>query len=308
MAEERQASTVVTSDNLAEHLAKGYGLSTPEEAAKAAEDAAAAAKAETDAKAAEAELIAQREKNGGKTDAEVAAEQAAEVEKEAKRKAEARERWEKLTAQRREAMEKAAALEAENKALREKLEPPKQNTKPNAANYSDVGEFTKALEDWTREQTRVELERERQAQEAKSRQDAIDKSWTDRVSGFAKENQDFADTLQSSNVVVSDEVRDAIKESDVGPAILYHLAKNPDEAEKIAGMTVAGALRYLGRLESALEKKADPAPAAAVEPPKPSAAPAPIAPIKGGSAPGIENGEGLSFQKYRELRRAGKIH
>jgi len=42
--------------------------------------------------------------------------------------------------------------------------------------------------------------------------------------------------------VVSNEVRDAIFESEVGPRILYHLAENPEIAEQLQGMTLTKAL------------------------------------------------------------------
>jgi hypothetical protein len=112
----------------------------------------------------------------------------------------------------------------------------------------------------------------------------------------------------SADVVVSNEVRDAIFESDVGPQVLYHLAENPEIAEKLQGMTVTSALRTIGRLEAQFAK--------AETQTKPvvgkSKAPAPINPIRSAA-----NGRDVnltsdgnfhgSYQAWKAARLAGRI-
>jgi hypothetical protein len=63
-----------------------------------------------------------------------------------------------------------------------------------------------------------------------------------------------------------------IQESDMGPDIAYYLGKNTAEADRIARLSPFLQAKELGKLEAKL--------AATVTPPKPSAAPAPISPIK----------------------------
>jgi hypothetical protein len=119
---------------------------------------------------------------------------------------------------------------------------------------------------------------------------------------------DFEAMVSSADVTVSNEVRDAIFESDVGPRILYHLAENPDFAQKLQGMTLTAALRTIGKLEAQYEKT-EPQTKPAVGKSK---APVPINPIKSAA-----NGRDValtsdgqfhgSYQAWKAARLAGKI-
>jgi hypothetical protein len=128
------------------------------------------------------------------------------------------------------------------------------------------------------------------------------------VESAKAEMPDFEAMVGSADVVVSNEVRDAIFESDVGPQVLYHLAENPDIAEKLQGMTVTSALRTIGKLEAQFEK-AEPQTKTVVGKSK---APAPISPIRSAA-----NGRDVnltsdgnfhgSYQAWKAARLAGRI-
>ncbi len=312
MADDRQASTLVTGATLAEFNAKAMGIAEKEDPKEAAGDPVVtdpavtdqvdgAATDSTDAKDPVTEPV--------KTPEELEAEAAAQVDltKEEKRKKENQERWQRLANERREAQERARTLEEENRALREKLEPPKPSTKPDPTQFTDMGEYSTALEDWTREQTRQQIEQENRTRTETERAAKVASDWTSRISKTKETVEDFDDVVGQSTAIVSDQVRDAIIESDLGPQILYHLAKNPDEADKMRDMTVMGALRYLGRIEAQLEKKPEPVVPQPAVVAKPSTAPAPITPLKGGSVPDSSDGENLSYADYKAKRQAGKI-
>ena len=123
---------------------------------------------------------------------------------------------------------------------------------------------------------------------------------------------DFEVMVGSSDIAVSNEVRDAIFESEVGPRILYHLAENPDVAEKLQGMTLTRALATIGKLEAQFET-----PKGQSEPQKPSVtakskAPAPINPIKASSAGPVTELDSNrqfhgSYQAWKAARLAGRI-
>ena len=118
---------------------------------------------------------------------------------------------------------------------------------------------------------------------------------------------DFEDMVSSSEVAVSDQVRDAILESDIGPKILYHLAENPEIGDKLAKMSTINALREIGRLEAKLE-----APTGSEKPVSVSKAPAPIKPIKAmGSTLDSKidsNGEFHgTYAQWKAARQSGKI-
>jgi hypothetical protein len=112
----------------------------------------------------------------------------------------------------------------------------------------------------------------------------------------------------SADVVVSNEVRDAIFESEVGPRILYHLAENPEIAEKLQGMTLTRALATIGKLEGQFEK-AEPQTKPTVGRSK---APAPINPIKASANGPVTELDGNrqfhgNYQAWKAARLAGRI-
>ena len=133
------------------------------------------------------------------------------------------------------------------------------------------------------------------------------KAWADRVNAAKADLPDFEDMVTSSEVAVSNEVRDAIMESDVGPQVLYHLAENPEFAEKLSKMSTITALREIGKLEARFEKQEPEKKAVATK----SRASAPINPIRGGgnaSDVAMNNGEFVgTYQAWKAARAAGKI-
>jgi hypothetical protein len=179
-------------------------------------------------------------------------------------------------------------------------------TEPLPEQFSDMYEYAKALTDYRVEQRlQEEKQKEVQAKAAAEHSKLID-AWGQRVKAAKAEMPDFDDMVNSTDVTVSNEVRDAIFESDVGPRILYHLAENPDYAVKLQGMTLTAALRAIGRLEAQYEKT-DAKPVVGK-----SKAPAPINPIRSAA-----NGRDVnltsdgqfhgSYQAWRAARLAGKI-
>lgn len=242
------------------------------------------------------------------------------------------ERFSEITKARKEAeakAEKAAAdakaardardkAEADAKALRDKYEPPKSDElgpEPQPSQFTDVTEYSKALKDWTADKTRKEDAATQAEAARKSELEAVAKSWNERLTKYKADNPEFEKRLSESDVKVSDQVRDAILESEVGPAILDHFSQNPGTAEAIGKLSVQKALREIGKLEVSLapakkeEKQPDPkTPIAEI-----SKAPAPITPLKGASQPVVrlsgndEVPSSMSYEDWKALRQAGKI-
>lgn len=293
------AANVVTSENLAEFNAKKMGL---------ADKAPVAAAVETPP-AEPTETQSQSEPLG---------EDEATATEERKRNPKLELRFEKITKQREEARQEAKrereareSLEAKIRELEGKVTPKAETQptgEPKPENFSDMYEYAKALTDYRVEQRlSEEKQKEAQAKQQAEREKVIN-TWTERVKAAKSEMPDFDDMVGSADVVVSNEVRDAIFESDVGPRILYHLAENPEFAEKLSGMTVASALRSIGKLEAQFEKT-EPTSKTVVGKSK---APAPINPIRsaanGRDVPLTSDGkfEG-SYQAYKAARMAGRI-
>ena len=294
---ERLAANVVTSENLAEFNAKRMGLADPMPSEAVAEP-----------------TEPQEVDQGQSEPTEVENEATATEDRKQNPKLE--RRFSEITKQREAAREEARkereareTLEAKVRDLEAKIQPkaePVAETEPLPEQFSDMYEYAKALTDYRVEQRlQEEKQKEVQAKAAAEHAKLID-AWGQRVKAAKVEMPDFDDMVNSTDVTVSNEVRDAIFESDVGPRILYHLAENPDFAEKLQGMTLTAALRAIGRLEAQYEKT-DAKPVVGK-----SKAPAPINPIRSAA-----NGRDVnltsdgqfhgSYQAWRAARLAGKI-
>jgi len=292
---ERLAANVVTSENLAEFNAKKMGLAdrAPVEAVVENAPTEPTETSNQSEPKAESEATATEEKKNPKLEKRFSdiTKQREEARAEAKREREARE-----------------SLETRLRELESKAQPkaPEAAEEPQPEQFSDMYEYAKALTDYRVEQRlQEEKVRESQAKAEAERQKVIN-TWSDRVKAAKSEMPDFEDMVGSADVVVSNEVRDAIFESEVGPRILYHLAENPEIAEKLQGMTVTSALRAIGKLEAQFEKtEAKPVVGR-------SKAPAPINPIKSAAngrdvnltADGQFHG---SYQSWKAARLAGRI-
>lgn len=92
---------------------------------------------------------------------------------------------------------------------------------------------------------------ERQAQEAQAKSS---ETWAKRAAAAKAEMPDWSEVVESAQDIVLDPgAYQAIQESEVGPKIAYYLASNPDEADDIAQLRGAAAIRAIGRLEAKLE-------------------------------------------------------
>lgn len=203
-------------------------------------------------------------------------------------------------------------IRKERDELKAKLTPPKieENPKPDRSQFTDAFEYAEALADW-----KVKEEFKRRDQEAydarvKADEERTVTTWKERIDSTRKEVPDFDAKLKNSDVTISDEVRRAIMDSEVGPKMLLYFVENPSYADKINKMTVGKAYLELGKLESKLTLP--PSPEVVVPKVEVSKAPPPITPLRGGGAPADLpiNGKGEwtgTHEQYKEARLAGKI-
>ena len=301
---EQQAANVLTSENSEEFYSNRLGLADE-----------APVEADPVEETPESEPIEEAEEQSGQESEEIKATE------EKKPNPKLEKRFSELTKQREDARKEAQRereqreqLESRLKELEQRANPTpvyQENEKPQPYQFTDAFEYAEALSEWSAEQAL--LNRDKQEAERRANQDRqkMLNEWQSRLDAAKTELPDYEDMVASSDVQVSDAVRDAILESDVGPRILYHLAENPDVAEKLNAGSMISALRQIGKLEAQFEKKE--APVAEFKPSVArSKAPAPINPIKGSSGVvdvGVDtNGEFHgTYQQWKESRKAGKL-
>lgn len=196
-----------------------------------------------------------------------------------KPKPKVQDRIDELTRARREAEREAAYWrgKAESHAKPEqRQERPQQDAEPDPADYqygeTDSG-YIKALGAYTARQEFMRLSQESQRRNAVQ---TVEQSWEQRQADFAKEKPDYYDALNRDWPCTQD-MAAAIKTSDEGAAVAYHLAQNPTEARRIAALNPLAQVREIGKLEAKLA-----APAASSTPIKTvSTAPGPAPQARG---------------------------
>ena len=258
----REASSVVTSDNAAEFYAERLGLADQD-----------TTEADTSSEPAEIEKQSKPQ----------AEEEAKEAEAE-KPKDKLNKRFEKVSRKAEEAEAKAREYENRLKEYEARgTEPAVKKVvegKPDASQFNDAFEYAEALAEWSAENALKQRDEQEAVRKQQAEQEKITKSWNKKLDKAKAQYSDFDDVVKSANTVVSNEIRDSILESDVGPQILYFLASDEDFAKKLTEMPVIKALKEIGKLEARFERKEEPKVATAPR----SKAPEPIKTLSGGKA------------------------
>lgn len=178
----------------------------------------------------------------------------------------------------------------------------KSNEKPDPDNFDTQEDYIDALTDWKLD---AFMKSKEEAQLAQAKQDeykSTAEKWQENINKFASENSDFEDAMENlEDINVSDSVRDALLECELGPKILYELGKNPEEALRISKLSPYAAIREIGKLEAKFQDN----PVTKKETKKTTNAPKPLSTIKGSGGGGSKTiySENLSQPEYEALRR-----
>jgi hypothetical protein len=298
MSDERNAGSVVTSENAAEFYANKLGLAV-EDAPVLAEESERTVEAESqsDANAEDEAEVTDKPKQEPKFEKRFS-KLTKELEQAKQESAKEREARENLEVRLREYEQKATPIVAEP-----------LGQEPQPSQFQDAFEYAKALSEWNVEKVLAERDRAEADRRANEERNKVISAWTQKVEAAKAKMPDFEEMVASADVAVNDAIRDAIVESDVGPEVLYHLAQDTEYARKLAAMPVAKALKEIGKLEARFEAKDEPE---AKPVARQSNAPSPIRPLKASSSaadvPINANGEFHgTYQQWKEARLAKKI-
>ena len=290
-------ATVLTSENSAEFYANKLGLAAESEPVVVEE---------TPTEPVE-EISVQNESD---------AEDEEKVTEEPKPKPRLEKRIDKIVKEREQAREDATRERQKREEIEARLKDLESATKPKAEvnrdekprpdQFVDAFEYAEALADWSAENAVMRARQEDIERKVQEERQKVIETWNSRLENVKKDLPDYDDMVASSDVVVSDQVRDAILESEVGPRILYHLAENPEIAEKISKSSLITALREIGKLEARFEKT-EPIEVKPVA--VKSKAPAPISPIKAGTSEQVivTNTDKMTYAQYKAMRQAKRI-
>lgn len=207
---------------------------------------------------------------------------------------------------RRAAEERAEQLARENQELQSKSRPAPakaQETEPKQEDFKTVGDFVDAKVAWKL----AEAERQKAEEQAAAEQNAVLAAHAARINAAKAEIPDFEEVMsRSGDFDVPQHVSSFIVNSDVGAKLMYHLAQNPEDAQRIAKLSPIRGIAELGKLEDRLAKPAakaaTPDTAAA---PVVSKAPAPITPLSSNpsATPTHKDPATMSFKELRDYER-----
>lgn len=176
--------------------------------------------------------------------------------------------------------------------------------KPTKADFATDEDYFEALADYKaeqkvsafREQSQAERAQEADAKETATKLDL----YRERVQQASDALPDYDAVVGASEVPAATHVLESILDSDVGPQLAYHLAKNPDVLERLNGMTPIQAAREIGRLETQVTANAAPPP-----PPtkRTTQAPPPINPVRGGNGQFTKADDAMSDDEWYASRK-----
>lgn len=202
--------------------------------------------------------------------------------------------------------------------LAARYEPPKPDVpgpEPRPEQFVDAQQWAKAYAEHARDVATYEARQAvRQAEQAKA--------WGERQAAARKDIPDFDAAIDAAaDLRVSQELTEAVRDSDFGPHLLHHFATHRDVLNHLHALPIGKMLRELGKLEATFSKVGQAAqtppaatPAAKVAPAvEVSRAPAPIEPIKGGttSAMTLSGSDdvpaNMTYEDWKAARKAGRI-
>ena len=176
----------------------------------------------------------------------------------------------------------------------------------------DQVKFAKAQNEWLQKQVDKRLARALQESEGRQTAAAAQRAFEARAAEFAKGKDDYDVVMSNVDLPkVAQGTARAIVFSEHGPALAYHLAKNPDVATRISRMNPEQQLMALGRIEvqlAAPAPKSETKPDPKTAPKKVTKAPPPPVPNPAGTTTAVRNltDNSLSMDEWVKADRAQK--
>ncbi len=199
-----------------------------------------------------------------------------------------------------------ARKEAEAELYRRMAEQPVQKAQeakpadavPQRDQFETYEEYLEARAEWKAEQKVQKALEEIKSQQQRSTQEVTQqervKSFQAQLSKVRTEVSDFDAVMEAADEVpLTQAMREAILESEVGALLTYHLAKNPAEAARISQLSPVAQVKALGRIEADLSTP---------KAPRVSKAPDPISPLTGGKGGGVDPSK-MSMEDYAAWRK-----
>lgn len=172
--------------------------------------------------------------------------------------------------------------------------------KPVSENFASYDDYLEALADFKAEQKVVEIEEKRRQAEIDNQYRSEAERQTERRHALVDEGEskysDFEEVVSASKLQIAEPAYLAILESDISSDLVYHLAKDTAEADRISKLSPYAQAKEIGKIEDRLSAK---------KPIIKSNAPPPINPVNG-SKDFTKSMDEMSVAEYEaEARKRG---
>lgn len=189
---------------------------------------------------------------------------------------------------------KTETLERENAELRQRQTPiPVAPTTPKMEDFTDIGEYAKAVEKHAKEEAVKDYESKQRQGVQQQAQAKVMSDWAEQVAKADEEYDDFEEVVGDLKPTTPWAV--ALMRSDNGDEVAYYLGSHQKEAQKIFALDPGLQFLEIGKLSAKLS-------ATPSTPKTPSKAPAPISPVSGSAqVSDDEYTTGMPFEKYLKV-------
>lgn len=211
------------------------------------------------------------------------------------------------------------------KLTTEKAKAEISSKKPQEDTFESEAEYYEALGRWATRSEMIEIESEKKAETTTDTSPAPTEDLPPEVQAMlklgAEAHDDFDDAVASSQTLPQNLVEEAMETKEIAHDIIYYLAKNQDEAVRIAALTPKAITREIGKIEAGLsapspskntedethEDTSEESNSSTDEPPNPKPkkttnAPPPISPIKPGATTTTPDQNNMTNKEYRASR------
>lgn len=179
-----------------------------------------------------------------------------------------------------------AKAERESKEQKADLKPEAiSDDEPNPDNFDNHRDYVKAVSKWTLDKYNEEQARIAKEKEVKDSFEKQQRDFFSKVNEFKKKATDYDDVISEiEDVMLNPGIIETIVGSENGPEIMYEIAKNREELDRINALSPLAAARELGRFLAKIELKSESSSVIKKEEKKITKAAAPLAPVGGKGA------------------------
>ena len=224
-------------------------------------------------------------------------------EKETKKRNSFQERINQKTMQAKEAEQRARVAEERLRILEAQIGKTSETTQqiPSLKDFDyDEENYTQAMNRYQSDlSVSAALQAQRQmvqmeaAQHKQQAQTAVLEQFKERVSEFAQEHPDFDQVVSNPQLPMTKAITQSLVMAENGPAVAYHLAKNPELVRELANMPAPNVLMKIGNISAQLLSQPSQ---------KKSKTPPPPTPPRGNDGKFQKDPESMTPEEYAKFR------